>query len=116
MPGVEREQWQRVLTESKSGTYSQTGKEQDMNAQENDRRKQRAGPWMLVLLPYVMAIFPAAARDPSGYYTEPQIYGMRPNPRGELDLGPIGATGIEARIYKGLKVTVEDTQPGTPAH
>ena len=87
-----------------------------MNARENDRKKQRAGPWMLVLLPYIMAIVPAAARDPSGYYTEPQIYGMRPNPRGEVELGPIGATGIEARIYRDVKVTVEDTRPYTPAH
>ncbi len=87
-----------------------------MNTRENDRKKQRAGSWMLVLLPYIMAIVPAAAQGASEYYTEPQIYGMRPNPRGERELGPIGATGIAARIYKGLRVTVEDTQPNTPAH
>jgi hypothetical protein len=57
----------------------------------------------------------ATARSPAEYYTEPQIYGMRPNPNGELELGPIGATGIEARIYKGVTVTVEATQPDTPA-
>jgi len=50
------------------------------------------------------------------YYDEPQLYGMRPNPNGEYHLGPIGATGIETRIYKGVKVTVEKTVPNTPAH
>ena len=57
----------------------------------------------------------AAAQNPPDGYTEPQIYGMRPNPRGELDLGQIGVTGIKARIYKGLAVTVEGTRPNTPA-
>ena len=50
------------------------------------------------------------------YYTEPQVYGFRPNPNGEYDLGPIGVSGIMARIYKGVAVTVEETQPNTPAH
>ncbi len=57
-----------------------------------------------------------AAPAAADYYTEPQVYATRPNPAGERELGPIGATGIEARIYKGVKVTVEDTQPNTPAH
>lgn len=57
----------------------------------------------------------AAAQSPAEYYTEPQVYGMRPNPGGEVELGPIGATGIEARIYKGVTVTVEASQPNTPA-
>ena len=49
------------------------------------------------------------------YYTEPQVYGMRPNPNGEMPLGQIGVTGLDARIYKGMKVTVESTAPNTPA-
>ena len=49
------------------------------------------------------------------YYTEPQLYGLRPNPGVENELGPIGVTGIEARIAKGVQVTVESVQPGTPA-
>ena len=47
------------------------------------------------------------------YYDEPQLYGMRPNPSHEYHLGPIGVTGIETRIYKGMKVTVEKTVPLT---
>ncbi|MCF7733117.1 MAG: hypothetical protein K9N23_15615 [Akkermansiaceae bacterium] len=50
---------------------------------------------MLVLLPQVMAIVSATAQNPSDYYTEPQIHGMRPNPNQELPFGPIGVTGIE---------------------
>jgi hypothetical protein len=38
---------------------------------------------MLVLLPLITAIASAAAQAPSEYYTEPQIYGMRPNPAQE---------------------------------
>lgn len=49
------------------------------------------------------------------YYTEPQRFEMRPNPGGERDLGQIGVTGIKAWIYKGVKITVEGTEPGTPA-
>ena len=40
---------------------------------------------------------------------------MRPNPNHESEMGPIGATGIEARVYKGVKVTVEEVHPDTPA-
>jgi len=49
------------------------------------------------------------------YYTEPQVYGFRPNPGREYDLGPIGASGIMARIYKGIAITVEETLLNTPA-
>ena len=81
-----------------------------------DRKGRNAGLWMLVLLLHVMAIAPAAAQNPADYYTTPQVYGTRPNPRGEKDLGSIGVTGIRARIYPGVTVTVEDVQPNTPAH
>ncbi|MEI7900534.1 MAG: DUF6288 domain-containing protein [bacterium] len=57
----------------------------------------------------------AADQAASGYYTEPQLYGMRPNPNAETEMGPIGATGMDARIYKGVRVTVENVQPNTPA-
>jgi len=49
------------------------------------------------------------------YYSEPQVYGLRPNPGVENELGPIGVTGIEARIGKGVQVTVETVQPGSQA-
>lgn len=70
-----------------------------------------AGALLLVGMTY-----PAPGRAAEQeFYTEPQVYGMRPNPRGEQDLGPIGVTGIKARIYKGLRVTVEEIVPNTPA-
>lgn len=49
------------------------------------------------------------------YYTDPQVYGMRPKPTQEKDMGPIGPTGIFARIYKGMRIKVERVEPGTPA-
>ena len=88
-----------------------------MTTRKNERKGQTAGLWVMVLLLQSMTLVPtaAAAQNPSEYYTEPQIYGMRPNPIQEYDFGPIGVTGIEARIYPGVTVTVEATQPNTPA-
>jgi hypothetical protein len=57
----------------------------------------------------------AAGQSASDYYTEPPLYGMRPGPNAETEMGPIGATGIDARIYKGVRVTVENIEPNTPA-
>ena len=56
-----------------------------------------AGPWRSVSLACLMALVPAAAQGAAEYYTEPQLYSMRPNPNAETEMGPIGATGIEAR-------------------
>ena len=72
-------------------------------------------PMIPVLLGCLIAIIPATLQGEPEDYTEPQLYGMRPNPNDESEMGPIGATGIEARIYKGVKVTVEAVHPDTPA-
>jgi hypothetical protein len=55
------------------------------------------------------------AADP--YYKEPHVFGMLPDSsaKKEKELGPIGVTGIVATIQPGVRVTVEGTQPGTPA-
>ncbi|MCF7733852.1 MAG: DUF6288 domain-containing protein [Akkermansiaceae bacterium] len=88
-----------------------------VRVQEGRRNPRQAGSsWWMFLLLLVVAALPAMAQRSPDYYTEPQVFGMRPNPAGEKELGPIGVTGIEARIYPGVKVRVEDTQPGTPAH
>jgi hypothetical protein len=68
-----------------------------------------------LLLGCLIATIPATLQGAPDYYTEPQVYGMRPNPDHESEMGPIGVTGIEARIYKGVKVTVEEVHPDTPA-
>ncbi|MDP6356489.1 MAG: DUF6288 domain-containing protein, partial [Planctomycetota bacterium] len=51
-----------------------------------------------------------------GYYSEAQIFGSRPRVDREMHVGHIGVTGVIARIYKGVILTVEKTQPDTPAH
>ena len=89
-----------------------------MTNQKNDRNGRRAGWWVLVLVLQSMAFFPAvaAAQSPSEYYTEPQLYGDRPDPNQEYRIPQvIGVSGIMARIDKGVTVTVEETQPNTPA-
>ena len=86
-----------------------------MNTRKNNRNGRGVRPWWSVSLACIMALVPAAAPGAAEYYTEPQLYGMRPNPNAESEMGPIGATGIEARIYPGVRVTVESIQPNTPA-
>jgi len=49
------------------------------------------------------------------YYTDPQINPSRPNSAREYDMEQIGVTGIKAHIYKGVKFTVEGTEPNTPS-
>jgi len=73
---------------------------------------------VLALFAILMAMLavPATAQRTPDYYTESQIHKSRPYPTREYDLGPIGVTGIEARIYPGVLVTVEQTQPNTPAY
>ncbi|MCX6872984.1 MAG: DUF6288 domain-containing protein [Verrucomicrobia bacterium] len=87
-----------------------------MNTRKNNGNVRGAAPWRSVSLACVMALVPAVAPGAPEYYTEPPLYGMRPNPNAETEMGPIGATGIEARIYPGVKVTVENIQPNTPAY
>jgi hypothetical protein len=89
-----------------------------MTNQKNNRNGRRAGLWGLVLVLQSMAFPPAVAtaQSPSGYHTEPQIHGDRPNPNYEYRTPQvIGVSGIMARIDKGVTVTVEETQPNTPA-
>ena len=49
------------------------------------------------------------------YYIEKRIYSSRPDPGRETPFGHIGVTGVMARIYPGVTVTVEQTVPGSPA-
>jgi len=60
----------------------------------------------------------AEGKAPKGgdYYSEPQIYGSRPRVEREMHVGHVGVTGIRTRIYKGVVLKVEKTEPGTPAH
>jgi len=86
-----------------------------MNTLKINSNVRGAERWRSVSLACIMALVPATAQGAAEYYTEPQLFGMRPNPNAESEMGPIGATGIEARIYPGVRVTVENIQPNTPA-
>jgi hypothetical protein len=57
----------------------------------------------------------AANKESSDYYAEPQVYANQPNPNREYDAFPVGVTGLEVCIKKGVVVSVEATQQGTPA-
>ena len=49
------------------------------------------------------------------YYTEDQVYQLRPRPDREMPFGYVGVTGVLVRVYEGVKVTVEKTMPDSPA-
>ncbi len=69
----------------------------------------------LVAWTFIVVFFQGIAVNAADYYTEDKIYGTRPNPNGEMSLGEIGVTGIEARIYKGMRVMIEKAKVNTPA-
>ena len=75
----------------------------------------------LTTLPLWLGLGPAwlcpAADAATGeeYYTGEQVYNSRPNPDREMPFGHIGVTGVKARIYQGVTVKVEQTEPGSPA-
>lgn len=57
----------------------------------------------------------AADAGPS-YYTEPQVYQLRPDTRREeFLLGNVGVSGLLVNIYNGVTIKVDKTLPDTPA-
>ena len=71
---------------------------------------------LVVQLPGTLAFAQGKDEKGGGYYSDAQIYGSRPRVDREMHVGHIGVTGIEARIYKGVILKVEKTQPDSPAH
>ena len=57
----------------------------------------------------------AGGGDGEGYYTEEQVFQLRPNPKHERFFGGIGTTGLKPRIYPGVILTVEEMAPGSPS-
>lgn len=49
--------------------------------------------------------------------TDPQerVYQLRPSEKSEMAISSIGATGISARIHRGLVIKVESVMPDSPA-
>lgn len=64
------------------------------------------------LLPVMALCGPASGGD---YYTEPEVYQMRPDPAKEMALDCIGATGIKARFHPGVILKVEGFTEKSPA-
>lgn len=56
----------------------------------------------------------AATNTPS-YAVEQERFGTLEGLKGERSFGQVGVTGLKLRFYDGLKLTVEETAPGTPA-
>jgi len=67
---------------------------------------------MLCLLAVLALCSPLSGAD---YYTEPEVYAMRPDPAKEMALECIGATGIKARFYPGVVLKVEGFNEKSPA-
>ncbi len=66
----------------------------------------------IIMLVFVTSLT-VQARDP--YYTEQQVYQLRPRVDKEMALDCIGTTGIKARFYPGVVLRVEGTIPDSPA-
>jgi len=60
------------------------------------------------------AALAADAKKP--YYTEDQLYRLRPDPgKAEILFGNVGVTGLLIDFHKGVVATVDKTLPNTPA-
>ena len=70
---------------------------------------------MIALCTSMPAVASGGGGDDGGYYTEEHVYKSRPNPSREMEFECIGTTGIKARIYRGVAVTVEGAVPNSPA-
>lgn len=73
-------------------------------------RAKRLTVWSLGL---VLAAAMSAGAE--GYDRDARVYDLRPRPDREMALDCIGATGIKARIYPGVRLKVEGTLAGSPA-
>ena len=71
----------------------------------------------LAALGMLMAAGAALAADAQKpYYTEPPLYGFRPNPdQEEIVFGDVGVSGLLINFCKGVVATVDKTLPNTPA-
>ena len=69
---------------------------------------------LLLACPTLHAAGGSSASD-DAWYTEPQVYSFRPRLDQPREFGPIGVTGIGAHIGKGVVVTVESVEDGSPA-
>ncbi|MCX6872564.1 MAG: DUF6288 domain-containing protein [Verrucomicrobia bacterium] len=70
----------------------------------------------IILTLFVLAAqLHAGAQTGNGYYTEEHVYVSRPNPNNERYFGNIGTTGLKARIYPGVALTVDEMAPGSPS-
>lgn len=61
------------------------------------------------------SLYSAEPASSAEYYTEPQVFKSRPDPKREYHFGDVGVTGLKLRIYRGVVLKVEKTIPGTPA-
>lgn len=57
----------------------------------------------------------AFAAEKDTYYTEEQVYQLRPQPDREKTFGHIGVVGLVTRVYKDVIVKIESVVPNTPA-
>lgn len=56
-----------------------------------------------------------SSADDAKWYTEPKVYSFRPRVDQARDFGPIGVTGIEATLKKGVAVTITAVHTPSPA-
>jgi hypothetical protein len=63
--------------------------------------------WCPAAVPCLLAVLALCGPVSGGdYYTEPEVYQMRPDPAKEMALDCIGATGTTARFHPGVILKV----------
>jgi hypothetical protein len=75
---------------------------------------KRSSPIFLSLF-LLAAQLHLGAETNNGYYTEEQVFQLRPDPTRERYFGGIGTTGLKPRIYPGVILMVEEMAPGSPS-
>lgn len=67
---------------------------------------------LLAITPSLHGADPVPA---AGYYTEPPLFSLRPDPNSESKFGSVGVTGLILRVHPGVVLKVVGTTPGAPA-
>jgi len=73
------------------------------------------GGILCVVIVTAASAYGAGSAPTDDYYTEPPLFGLRPNPKTESNFGVVGVTGLKLKVFPGVVLKVQEALPGTPA-
>ncbi len=76
---------------------------------------RRWGGILCVVIVTAASAYGAGSAPTDDYYTEPPLFGLRPNPKTESNFGVVGVTGLKLKVFPGVVLKVQEALPGTPA-